>query len=49
MCQGFRDFGLRQPVVHPDVDMAGQLSDLPGGNQRTDRDEAAITRRKAGA
>src|SRR6266550_9042188 len=33
-----RDLGLYQPVVHPDVHMAGQLRDLPGGDQRTDRD-----------
>ena len=42
------DLGLRQAVVHPDVDVAGQLSDLPGRNQRADRDEAPIARRKSG-
>ena len=48
MCQGFRDLGLGQSVVHPDVDVTGKLRGLPGRDQRADRDEAAVTRRKAG-
>src|SRR5712671_3975112 len=49
MSNRLRDLGLCQAIVHPDIQVTGQLSDLPGGNQRADRDEAAIARRKAGA
>jgi hypothetical protein len=45
MCQGFCDLSLGQPVIHPDVDVASQLRDLPGGDQRTDGDKAPIARR----
>src|SRR5258708_5275051 len=44
----FRDFGLCQAVVHPDIQVTSQLSDLAGRKQRADRDEAAVARRKAG-
>ena len=49
MSDRLRDLGLCQAIVHPDIQVTGQLSDLPGRNQRADRDEAAIARRKAGA
>ena len=48
MFQGFCDLDLGQTVVHPDVDVTGKLRGLPGRDQRADRYEAAVTRRKAG-
>ena len=38
------DLGLRQAIVPPDRDMAGQLRDLTIGNQGADRDQAAVER-----
>ena len=48
MRERFRDLDLRQTVVHADGDVASQLRDLPGCDQRADRHEAPIARRKAG-
>ena len=42
------DLGLRQTIVHPDRDMAGQLRDLTIGDQGADRDQAAVARREIG-
>jgi len=49
MSDRLRNLGLLQAVFHPDIQVTGQLSDLPRRDQRTDRDEAAIARRKSGA
>src|SRR5437879_3825602 len=43
------DLGLGQAIVHPDIQMTGELRDLARGNQRADRDEAAVARHKVGA
>ena len=48
MRERLRDLGLRQPVVHADVHVAGQLSDLAGRHQRADCNEAPVTWRQAG-
>ena len=48
MCDGLCDLGLRQAIVHPDRDMAGQLRDLTIGDQGADRDQAAVARREIG-
>src|SRR3954452_6382677 len=40
------DLRLRQAIVHPDRDMAGQLRDLTVGDQSADRDQAAVARRE---
>ena len=48
MRDGLGDLGLRQAIVHPDRDMAGQLRDLTVGDQSADRDQAAVARREMG-
>ena len=35
-----------QPVIHCPVQVAGELRDLSVGNQRADRDEAAVAERQ---
>src|SRR3954453_18057742 len=42
MGDGFGDLRLRQPIVHPNGDMTGELRDLTGGDERADGDEAAV-------
>jgi hypothetical protein len=39
----------REAVIHGPVEMVRDLGDLARGDQRTDRDQAAISRRKAWA
>ena len=33
MRDGFRDLDLREPIVHPDIHVTGQLSHFPRSNQ----------------
>jgi hypothetical protein len=48
MRDGLGNLGLRQAIVHPDRDMAGQLRDLAVGDESVDRDQAAVARREIG-
>ena len=42
----FRGLRLRQAVIHRPIEMAAKLRHLSGGDQSTDRHEAAIARRQ---
>ena len=42
MRDGFRGLGLRQPVIHSQVEMGGKLSDLAGSHEGADRHKAAV-------
>jgi hypothetical protein len=46
MRDGLGDLGLRQAIVHPDRDVAGQLRHLTIGDQSADRDQTAVARRQ---
>ena len=46
MRNGFRGLRLRKAVIHRPVEMVGNLRDLTGRDERADRDQAPIARRK---
>src|SRR4051794_31199651 len=48
MRDGLGDLGLRQAIVHPDRDMAGQLRHLTVGDQGADCDQASVARGEVG-
>src|SRR3954469_2148379 len=49
MRHGLGDLALGKPVIHPNRDMARELRNLTACDERADRDEAAVARRKIGA
>src|SRR3954467_12924748 len=49
MSYDLSSLSAREAVIHGPVEMVRDLGDLARGNQRTDRDQATVTRRKARA
>src|SRR5438309_2091323 len=46
MRDGFGGLRLRQAIIHRPAEVIGNLCDLAGRDERADRDQAAIARRK---
>ena len=46
MRHGFGGLWLREAIIHCPVEVVGNLRDLTGRNERADRDQTSVARRK---